>query len=78
MGGRLDDLDALLIETSLIATLEGGPEFRDVFGLIDGRGWALHDVVGLNRRPLDGALAQIDAVFVPAGSPLRADRRWQP
>lgn len=28
------------------------------------------------RRPLDGALAQMDVVFVPETSPLRQDRRW--
>lgn len=77
MGTRIDDLDAVLIETSLIATVEDGPEFRDVFQFFDDRGWVLADVLGLNRRPLDKALAQIDALFIPAGSPVRADRRWR-
>jgi hypothetical protein len=28
------------------------------------------------RRPLDGATAQLDLLFVPQNSPMRADRRW--
>jgi FkbM family methyltransferase len=77
MGERLHDLDAVVIETSLIATLDGGPEFRDVFDFFSGNDWIFADVLELRRRPLDGALAQIDAMFVPAGSPLRADKRWR-
>jgi len=34
------------------------------------------DIIGLKRRPLDGATAQFDLLFVPESSPLRADRRW--
>lgn len=77
MGERLSELDCMIIETSLIRTLHGGaPEFADVAGFLRGKGWVLYDIVGFTRRPLDGALAQIDAVFVPEASPLRADRRW--
>jgi hypothetical protein len=36
----------------------------------------LFDIVAVNRRPLDLALAQMDAVFVPETSPLRRDHRW--
>jgi hypothetical protein len=34
------------------------------------------DIIGLKRRPLDGATAQVDLLFVPETAPLRADRRW--
>jgi hypothetical protein len=34
-------------------------------------GFVLFDIVAVNRRPLDLALAQMDAVFVPKTSPLR-------
>jgi hypothetical protein len=33
-------------------------------------------VLGLKRRPLDDATAQLDLLFVPQDSSLRADRRW--
>jgi FkbM family methyltransferase len=76
MRARLADLDAIVIETSTSATLHGGPEFRDVFQILDGHGFVLWDIVRFGRRPLDFALAQFDAVFVPRESPLRADKRW--
>jgi len=79
MGVKLHDLDIIVVETSLIATLRGeAPEFGDVVDFFKSENWVLFDIVGMARRPLDSALAQIDAVFVPAHSPLRTDRRWKP
>lgn len=76
MEGRLPEIDVVIIETSTIATLHGGPEFRDVFQFLDGHGFVLYDMVRLQRRPLDLAFAQFDPVFVPVDSPLRAVKRW--
>jgi FkbM family methyltransferase len=76
MGGRVHDLDAIVIETSLIATIRDAPEFAEVQQLMSGVGFSLFDIVDIKRRPLDQAVAQLDAVFVPAASPLRCDRRW--
>jgi hypothetical protein len=39
-------------------------------------GFVVADIIGLKRRPLDGATAQLDLLFVPETAPLRADRRW--
>ena len=76
MGARLADIDCLIIETSLIGSLRGGPEFAEVVAFMQASGFVLFDVIDMIRRPLDMALACVDAVFVPAGSPLRSDRRW--
>lgn len=76
MGPRISELDVIIVETSLIATLKGGPEFAEIVLMMKERGWVLFDITGVSRRPLDKALTQIDAVFVPENSPLRADRRW--
>jgi FkbM family methyltransferase len=76
MGARLRELDCFIIETSLIATLRNGPEFADLVAWMKANGLALFDIVGVLRRPLDQAIAQIDAVFVPESSPLRSDHRW--
>lgn len=76
MGGRIHDFDVFIIETSLIATLQGGaPEFAEILLAMKKRGFALYDIVGITRRPLDRAMAQVDAVFVPEMSPLRSDQR---
>ncbi len=76
MGNKIASLDAIVIETSTIAALQGGPEFRDVFHVLDACEFVVYDLVRFARRPLDQALAQWDLVFVPKDSPLRADKRW--
>ena len=65
IGSRLTDLDVAIVETSLIATLKNGPEFADV---VASRRLPISCCLtsrGVLRRPLDQALSQIDAVFVP-------------
>jgi len=77
MGDRLREIDCLLVETSTIATIRGGPEFAElVSSMHEAGGFVLFDVTGLLRRPLDNALAQMDVAFVPENSPVRSDHRW--
>jgi len=73
---RSRDIDFIIIETSAMATVDNGPEIFDVMTKLNDYGFVLYDVLGLNRRPLDQALAQLDLAFVKADSPLRRDRRW--
>jgi len=75
MGARIHDLDAIIVETSMISLYEQGPEFADIVGLMAARQFALFEIGEITRRPFDRALHQIDAVFVPAMSRLRP-RRW--
>jgi FkbM family methyltransferase len=76
MGERIGELDAIIAETSTLATIKGGPELYDLIAFMKTRGFVAFDVLGYARRPLDHALAQIDMLFVPEESPLRNDRRW--
>jgi FkbM family methyltransferase len=76
MGTRIDEVDAILIEASVIATIRNGPEIAEVIGFLRDRGFVVYDVLGGGRRPLDSALAQLDLLFVKEDSPLRADHRW--
>jgi FkbM family methyltransferase len=76
MTGRLDSIDALIVETSTIASLKGGPEVHDIVRFMGDHGFVMADIVGMARRPLDGATAQLDVLFLPDDSPLRRDRRW--
>jgi FkbM family methyltransferase len=76
MGQRIRDLDVIIAETSTLATIKGGPELYDLVAFMKARGFVAFDVLGYARRPLDHAMAQIDVLFVPDGSPLRHDRRW--
>jgi len=76
MTERLGEIDALVVETSTIATVKGGAEISAVVRFLSEHGFVVADIIGLKRRPLDGATAQVDLLFVPEGSPVRADRRW--
>jgi FkbM family methyltransferase len=76
MTDRIKEIDAFVIETSTIATVKGGAEMAEVVTFMHQHGFVVADIIGMKRRPLDGATAQFDLLFVPDASPLRADRRW--
>jgi FkbM family methyltransferase len=77
MTGQMASIDAFIVETSTIASVKGGAEIHDVIRFMHDHGFVLADIVGMTRRPLDGATAQLDLLFVPEkDSPLRRDRRW--
>ena len=76
MAARMAAIDVFIIETSTIATVHGGAELADVVRFMHEHGFVVADILGLKRRPLDGATAQLDLLFVREQSPLRADRRW--
>jgi len=77
MGARIHEFDAFLIEISTIATIKNGPEADKVLAFLGERGFVIYDILSLNRRPLDSALAQLDILFVKRNSPLRLDHRWR-
>lgn len=77
MGERIRELDAIIVEASVIATIKGGPELADLIGYMKGKGFVVYDMLGGHRRPLDNALAQIDLLFVGEDLEFRADRRWR-
>lgn len=76
MGCRIHDIDVFIIEASTIATIKGGPEIHDVMHFMHEHGFVAFDIAGIRRRPLDGATAQLDIIFVAEQSLLRSDRRW--
>lgn len=76
MGERLQEVDVLIVECSVLATLRDGPEIGEAMAYLSTQGFVLYDILDTTRRPLDTALAQVDLLFVPQASQLRADRRW--
>lgn len=76
MGARIAEIEVFIIETSTIATVKGGAEMAEIIAFMQRHGFVVADIVGLKRRPLDGATAQVDLLFVREDSPVRADRRW--
>jgi FkbM family methyltransferase len=75
--GSLPGIQAILAEINLIDIHRGAPLLHEMVGWLAENGFVAYEICGLTRRPLDGALWQIDAVFVRANGPLRQDKRWQ-
>ncbi|MGH6949199.1 MAG: FkbM family methyltransferase [Kiloniellales bacterium] len=73
---RLEDIGMIVLEVALISSMKSGPELWDIIDSMKKRNFAVYDILGGVLRPLDGALKQIDLVFVPEDSPLRQDRRY--
>ena len=67
---------AVIVETSTLPFFSGGSEFARLVEFLAARGFALYDVVDLAYRPLDGALAQVDAIFVEETGPARIDHAY--
>jgi FkbM family methyltransferase len=63
--------DVVILETTLFNTFADGPLLHDVVTFMAARGFCVYDITGNLYRPLDGALMQVDVVFVPRGSVLR-------
>lgn len=76
-GPRIHDFDAIIVETSTIATVADAPEIFDVVAFLKQQGFVIFDLFGMSRRPLDRALAQLDILLVKEDSPFRADHRWR-
>lgn len=72
----LKHVAAIQVEVSFLEFSSGTPLIADIFAFLYERDFVAYDILGLWHRPLDGALAQGDILFVRTGSPLRADRRY--
>ncbi len=67
---------AIELEVSFIEFSPGIPLISEVFTFLQERDFTPYDFLGLWHRPLDGAMAQGDVLFLRKESPLRADRRY--
>ena len=62
---------AVLLEVSFIDFERGMPQIADVLAYMKQKGFLPYDILALWHRPIDGAVAQGDVLFVPESSPLR-------
>jgi hypothetical protein len=60
----LADTEYILLEVSLFKFFQDGPDFNDVVLYMKSRGFVIYDISGLQYRPLDNALSQLDVAFV--------------
>ena len=68
--------ELFILECSLYRFWGKNLLFRETLVLMQQFGYELYDFAGFNRRVLDGALGQTDAVFVRRGSRLRRETSW--
>jgi FkbM family methyltransferase len=72
----LEQTEAVVVEASLFGFLIGGPQFYDVVHFMKQCGFVAYDIFTVNYRPLDGALAQVDMIFVREDGPFRRSQAF--
>ena len=72
----LKHAQAVMLEVSFIPLLKGWPLIGDVIPFMLERGFVCYDISSLWQRPLDGALAQGDFIFLRKDHELLTDHRW--
>jgi FkbM family methyltransferase len=65
-----------VMEVSLYASPPGRPLVADVVKFMTERNYKLFDIPGFLRRPLDGALGEVDLAFVLIGGSLDLNQNW--
>jgi FkbM family methyltransferase len=69
--GILAQTDAVILEVSLFGFFVGGPQFADIISAMKAYNFVVYEIFDARNRPLDGALAQVDILFVREDSSLR-------
>ena len=72
----LEHAQAVILEVNFIPLYKDSPLAADVMAFMAERGFRCYDILSLWHRPLDGALAFGDMVFIKQGHALLADSRW--
>jgi FkbM family methyltransferase len=71
-----DRVDAIILEVSLFSFLVSSPEFHDVVATMAEAGFVVYDMFDGYNRPLDGALASVDVLFVKKDGRFRSLHNW--
>lgn len=72
----LGHTEVVVLEVSLFAARFGCPLLDDVVHFMKHAGFVAYDFLPLNYRPLDGALAQADMIFVREDGPFRRSNAY--
>jgi FkbM family methyltransferase len=65
--------EVIQLEVSLLGSIQGAPLFDEVIAWLSVRGFVPYDLTSFTYRPLDGALAQADIIFVRADGAFRKE-----
>lgn len=71
----ISSTDAVLLEIALIEINDGAPLLDEVLVYMKNKSFVAYELLEVHRRPLDGAMNQVDILFVKTDSSLRLDRR---
>jgi FkbM family methyltransferase len=71
----LPAFEAVLLEIAVIEINAGAPLLHEVVAFMKSLGFVTYDILEIHRRPLDGALNQVDIIFIREQSDLVADKR---
>ncbi len=69
--GILNETDAVILEVSLFGFFVDGPQFADIIVAMKAYSFVVYEIFDARNRPLDGALAQVDILFVREDGSLR-------
>jgi hypothetical protein len=72
----LVETEALVMEVSLLGMIVGAPQLSEVVSYMKDIGFVPYDIFDFLHRPLDGALSQVDMVFVREDGPFRQDHAF--
>jgi len=72
----LNATEAVLMEVNLIDIYDRAPLLQDVVIFMGERSFRVYDICTFFRRPLDGALWQVDMIFLKGTSSLLESKRW--
>lgn len=60
----LKNTEYVVLEATLFKFFKGAPRFSDIILFMKERGFVVYDILDYLYRPLDGAMSQVDLVFV--------------
>jgi FkbM family methyltransferase len=69
--------EVFILEVSLFRLAPDMPVLLDVLEFMAKHGYAVYDIAGFLRRPLDGALGQLDLALVRENGPFRRKHSWR-
>jgi FkbM family methyltransferase len=72
----LPQTEAVILEVNFFPFSQGIPELCEVLAYMKSLGFVAYDIFGGHNRPLDGARAQADVVFVKKDGAFRLRQEW--
>lgn len=73
---NLSKIPVILLELNTLEVYHHVTLAHEIIAFLASHDFVIYDICEIHHRPLDGALFQMDLLFVKKDSTLRADKRW--